>query len=107
MFPFESVATPAASPKWMFAGGFRRLILPSKGISGTWAESNPQASRKTVVQVSFIELLFPVRVQHQLLRPPQLDFRNVEHIGIPAIDLMQSTEFAQLLARFSEFPDDC
>src|ERR1051325_2612582 len=91
----------------MWGGSLRNSALPSKPMSGIWAVSKPADSNEIQVSLFMARLLFLYRMQQQFLRPPQLNFGHEKHVGIPAIDLVQSAEFAQLFARLAELADHC
>src|SRR5258707_15647400 len=49
--PFELTATPDTSPTFMSGGSFRKLTLPSNGISGTGCCANDVAARSSATRV--------------------------------------------------------
>ena len=63
MLPLESVATPAASPRWMFGGQLQKVDIPVEGnLRNLGARAGRADSRQAVAQKNFIvhgSLYFP------------------------------------------------
>src|SRR5262249_15292870 len=123
-WPRELAPTPATSPTKIggSSGAWRNPAFAVKGISGTaWAASAPNgkpggSSRSAVAMRRRVMalLLSPGRgrrrlgrrVEPDLLRPPVVDLRRVDHVRVAAVHLVDRRELARRLAGAAELADD-
>src|SRR6266850_139490 len=121
MSPFEFVATPATSPRWILSGIVNGLGFESNGIVGTacWAEDTPPviasaaAMRKITDRFMCLSLsrscrrrLYFLRIQYDLLCAPRRNFRDKQLIRVATVDFVNGLELAKILARLAELSDD-
>src|ERR1043165_5782487 len=77
--PFELTATPDASPKFMSAGSFKKLMLPSNGISGTGdCAVAAAADPRTTASITTTRLIQP---PHPEMFPPTCP--PLPHLSLP------------------------